>query len=83
MKATGRSFQNGSRPKNVITYREGDPEDLCEKLFALTQNYAQVREQAALDEPDDNILRTADWLLEEPSWNKKEKELTQDFASAD
>ena len=75
--------ENGSRPAKVITYRESDPKDLCKKLIALTQNYTQAREQAGLEEADDNIVRTADWLLEEPSWNAKEKELTQDFASAD
>jgi glycosyltransferase involved in cell wall biosynthesis len=77
--------ENGGRPANVITYREGNSQDLCEKLTALTQNYSQAKEHARLEEADDNILRTADWLLEERSGkgSGKAKELTQDFASAD
>lgn len=75
--------ENGCRPANVITYREGDAKDLCDKLTALTQDNVQARERAGLDENDDNILRTADWLLEEPSRKARQKELTQDFAGAD
>jgi len=75
--------ENGSRPANVITYREDDAEDLCLKLMALTQNYSQAKKLTRLDEVSDNILCTADWLLDERSWDAKEKELRRDFASAD
>lgn len=75
--------ENGSRPANAFTYREGDADNLCLKLQALTQNYAQAKQLTRLDEVNDNIVRTADWLLDEPLWDAKEKELTQDFASAD
>jgi glycosyltransferase involved in cell wall biosynthesis len=73
--------ENANRPPNVITYREGDTEDLCGKLIALTQNYSRAKQQAGLEDVQDNIARTVDWLLEESS--EKTKELTQDFASAD
>ena len=75
--------ENGSRPANVITYREDDAESLCLKLMALTQNYSQAKDLTRLDEVNDNILRTADWLLDEGSGDAKEKELRRDFASAD
>lgn len=73
--------ENGNRPQSVVTYREGNSEDLCEKLIALTQNYSQFKEQARLKEVDDNVLRTADWLLEDRSCGTRG--LTRDFASAD
>ena len=73
--------ENGGRPANVITYREGNSEDPCEKLLALTENYSQFKEKVRVEEADDNIARTADWLLEELPLRRKE--LAQDFASAD
>jgi len=73
--------ENGGRPANVITYQEGNPQDLCEKLLSLNENYPQAKEQAELPDANDNISRIADWLLNEPIQNAKE--LRQDFASAD
>ena len=73
--------ENHNRPSQVTTYREGDACDLSEKLVFVTLHYQQVKERTHLDDADDNIARTADWLLEEPS--RRAKELTQDFASAD
>src|SRR5215467_6476196 len=73
--------KNGSRPANVITYQEGNSQDLCDKLLDLTENYSRAKEQSALTETNDNISHTANWLLMEPF--QKAKESKQDFASAD
>jgi glycosyltransferase involved in cell wall biosynthesis len=55
--------QNHNRPSNVITYAEDDAADLCEKLSFVTAHSEQVKAQARLQSIDDNIERTADWLL--------------------
>ncbi len=73
--------ENHNRPPQVTTYRENDADDLCEKLLFVTKHYQNVKERTQLDDADDNIARTADWLLKETS--PKAKELAQDFASAD
>jgi glycosyltransferase involved in cell wall biosynthesis len=59
--------QNNNRPANVITYRAGDAADLCEKLELVTERYAQVKAQTCLSHIEDNIERTADWLLQDPA----------------
>jgi glycosyltransferase involved in cell wall biosynthesis len=73
--------QNGNRPENVITYREGDAADLCEKLIGLTVNYARMKDQLRLENAEDNIARMVDWLVERPA--QKRKELIRNFADAD
>lgn len=73
--------ENHNRPPQVTTYRENDADDLCRKLVFITQHYQQVKERTRLDDAEDNIARTADWLLEELS--VKAKQFAQDFASAD
>ncbi len=73
--------ENGSRPTNVITYRGEGAEDLCAKLIDLQVSYAQAKDQARLEDAEDNISRTVDWLLEEP--RRKAKELIGGFADAD
>jgi glycosyltransferase involved in cell wall biosynthesis len=73
--------ENGSRPTNVITFRGEDAEDLCAKLIGLAASYAQAKDQARLEDAEDNISRTVDWLLEEP--RRKAKELIRGFADAD
>lgn len=73
--------ENGDRPQSVVCYREDNANDLCEKLVLLTERYQQVKEQTQLHHAEDNIARTADWLLEELPL--KAKELAEDFASAD
>ena len=55
--------ENGHRPANVTTYREGDAADLCAKLISLTEGYDQFRKSAQLQAAEDNIARTVDWLL--------------------
>lgn len=73
--------ENHNRPPQVITYRETDADDLYDKLVLVTEHYQQVKEQTQFHGVEDNIARTADWVLEESS--PKTKELAQDFASAD
>lgn len=73
--------ENDNRPPHVTTYAEDDADDLCEKLTSVTERYEQTKEQTQLSCAQDNIARTVDWLLEDPSCNTKE--LTRDFASAD
>lgn len=57
--------QNGHRPANVMTYREGDAADMCAKLLAMTEHYPEVKQQTQLQDAEDNIARTIDWLLGE------------------
>ena len=74
--------ENHNRPPGVTTYRENDADDLCKKLAFVTGHYAQVKEQTQLAcGAEDNITRTADWLLEESP--QRAKEPARDFASAD
>lgn len=73
--------ENHNRPPQVTTYRENDADDLCQKLRFVTEHYQQLKERTRLDEAEDNIARTADWLLEEAPL--KTKDFAQDFASAD
>jgi glycosyltransferase involved in cell wall biosynthesis len=58
--------ENGHRPANVTTYREGDAADLCAKLISLTESYDQFKKNARLQVEEDNIGRTVDWLLGTP-----------------
>ena len=55
--------QNNHRPRNVTTYREGDAADLCAKLIRVTEQRTQAIEPTRLDDREDNIARTVDWLL--------------------
>lgn len=55
--------QNGHRPENVMTYREGDALDLCAGLVALAERNTGSRQERRLEEAADNIGKTADWLL--------------------
>ena len=73
--------ENHNRPPQVTTYTEKDADDLCQKLVFVTEHYARVKEQTKLHGAEDNIARTADWLLEESL--HRAKELARDFASAD
>lgn len=58
--------ENGHRPDNVTTYREGDATDLCAKLMHLTETYDEVKKKTQLQVVEDNIARTVDWLLGTP-----------------
>jgi len=73
--------ENGNRPTSVITYREDDAEDLCIKLIGVAVSHEQVIDRTRLEDAEDNISRTVDWLLEEPK--RKATEPIRDFADAD
>jgi len=55
--------ENGYRPAGVVTYREADAADLCAKLAEVTLKHRQGKAQLRLPLSEDNISRTADWLL--------------------
>ena len=55
--------ENGHRPPGVIRYRESDAADLCAKLVSITTRPTRPIEERELQEPEDNIAKTADWLL--------------------
>ncbi len=55
--------ENGTRPRAVVTYRERDEADMRAKLAFVLARYRYIKEQTRLDEMDDNIDRTVDWLL--------------------
>jgi glycosyltransferase involved in cell wall biosynthesis len=63
---------NGTRPHGVVTYREKDEADLRAKLATVIEHYQQVRQQTRLDEADDNIELTVDWLLGESGRKREE-----------
>jgi glycosyltransferase involved in cell wall biosynthesis len=53
---------NRDRPSGVMTYRELDSEDLYAKLVAVTARSGDFK-QTYVRSSEDNIARTADWLL--------------------
>lgn len=55
--------ENGTRPRAVVTYRDRDECDLCAKLAFVIQQYRLIKEQTQLNEIEDNIELTVDWLL--------------------
>jgi glycosyltransferase involved in cell wall biosynthesis len=73
--------ENHGRPPGVITYREGDGVDLYEKLEFVTAHYESVKQQSRLQKAEDNIARTADWLLQGSAQTKQE--LDRGLAYAD
>src|SRR6202020_1117509 len=54
--------ENGRRPEGVVTYRDTDAADMCEKLVAVTARYDEVKAGLALGAIDDNVGAMADWL---------------------
>lgn len=66
--------QNGDRPANVMTYREGDAADLCAKLVAVTEYDRREMRDAHLLDAEDNIAKTADWLLANARGQRQEAE---------
>jgi glycosyltransferase involved in cell wall biosynthesis len=57
--------QNGRRPSGVLTFVDGDPADLCDKLRHLITNFADIKQHTHLPFPANNTARMADWILEE------------------
>jgi glycosyltransferase involved in cell wall biosynthesis len=56
--------ENGRRPAGVVTYSEQDAEDMCSKLEYVTKHYDAVKADIRIDGTEDNVERTADWLLQ-------------------
>jgi glycosyltransferase involved in cell wall biosynthesis len=63
--------QNGHRPANVTTYSEGDATDLCARLIAITKCRPKTMQETQLQEVEDNVARTADWLLAS-AWSQRQ-----------
>lgn len=55
--------ENGTRPRAVVTYRDRDEFDMRAKLAFVIQQYHLIKEQTQLNEVEDNIELTVDWLL--------------------
>lgn len=53
---------NQHRPLGVMTYREVDSEDLCAKLLDVVKRSDDAKKRCP-QSCEDNIARTADWLL--------------------
>lgn len=54
--------ENGRRPDGVVTYKDSDAADMCEKLLAVTARYSEVKEGLTINLQDNNVGRMADWL---------------------
>jgi glycosyltransferase involved in cell wall biosynthesis len=54
--------ENGRRPEGVITYRDEDPKDMCEKLLFITEHHQQIKQNLTQHESADNVGLMADWL---------------------
>src|SRR5260370_6038500 len=63
--------QNGHRPANVMTYSEGDATDLCAKLVTITECHTKAVPEPQLQEAEDNVTKTADWLLAS-AWDQRQ-----------
>ena len=69
------SSENGHRPPNVMTYREGDAADLFDRLVAITECRTRPQEPLLEEaEAGDNIAKTANWLLDDVSRQQHEQE---------
>lgn len=55
--------ENGNRPAAAMTYRAGDPLDLCAGLVEIVERRPQATHEPRLQDAEDNIAKTADWLL--------------------
>jgi peptidoglycan/xylan/chitin deacetylase (PgdA/CDA1 family)/glycosyltransferase involved in cell wall biosynthesis len=56
--------ENGRRPAGVVTYRFADPEDLCQKLGYVVDNYDAVKRETRLEKAEDAVEQAAQWLLD-------------------
>jgi len=68
--------ENGTRPPGVITYREDDATQLCDRMLRLIENHKAVREELtnhAAQSGDDNIGKMADWLTGTPAAISREE----------
>jgi glycosyltransferase involved in cell wall biosynthesis len=64
--------ENGRRPAGVITYADQDANDMCSRLEYVTEHHDQVKTGIRVDKGENNVERTADWLLGQSSrWNSR------------
>jgi glycosyltransferase involved in cell wall biosynthesis len=56
--------ENGRRPPGVVTYRFADPQDLCQKLGYVVDNYDAVKRETRLEKAEDTVEQAAQWLLD-------------------
>ncbi len=54
---------NGRRPAGVVTYRDTEADDMCEKLIYVTRHYDEVKAGLGVEAGEDNVGRMADWLV--------------------
>lgn len=66
--------ENGHRPADVMTYREGDAADLCAGLVAITGRHARPVQESRSEVVEDNIAKTADRLLAYACGQRQESE---------
>ena len=55
--------ENGHRPASVMTYRAEDARDLCSSLMNIAGRQTRPTVEGRVEEAEDNIAKTADWLL--------------------
>jgi glycosyltransferase involved in cell wall biosynthesis len=55
--------QNGHRPPGVMTYEEGDAANLFAGLVTMAERLTRFIPPGLLGDAEDNIAKTADWLL--------------------
>jgi glycosyltransferase involved in cell wall biosynthesis len=56
--------ENGRRPSGVLTFAEGNAEDLCRKLEFLTDHHESIKRALHAEPQQNNTSRTADWLIQ-------------------
>ena len=63
--------ENGRRPPGVVTFRFGDGADISAKLQYTVENYDSVKRATKIQKVEDNVERTAVWLLAQGNAEKK------------
>jgi glycosyltransferase involved in cell wall biosynthesis len=65
---------NGNRPRGVTTYQDKDGVDLLAKLELAITDYQRLKREARLDQADDNVEVTVNWLLGDAAQDREECE---------
>jgi len=68
--------ENGRRPAGVITHDEMNAADMCRQLEYLLENYDAIKQQTLVEDTQDNVALTADWLLGESPDNSEETQVS-------
>ncbi len=55
--------ENGRRPAGVVSYRDADAADMCEKLVYVTRHHQEVKAGLGVEAGEDNVGKMADWLV--------------------